>query len=187
MKERDTKLIIVFVSITVLVIGILFWPTLYRYDKFNQRFPVRINRLTGYTEVLTWEGWSPMKQKSEKAELIRIPDLELDKLEAKASIAPRDILDEVYLSGDIYNGSSWIIRKLKIRVRVEDKSGETKWDREFNYSTHLSPLSTGSIFLKVAEDKVLQTDVFQWGILEAFGYKESTLEEYGWEDLIMVF
>lgn len=49
-----------YVSIIVVIFlfGILFYPTLYRYDKLDQRYPVKINRITGKTEVLTDKGWN---------------------------------------------------------------------------------------------------------------------------------
>lgn len=41
----------------VILFGLFVYPTLYQYDKLDQRLPVKINRITGAAEILTAEGW----------------------------------------------------------------------------------------------------------------------------------
>lgn len=45
--------------ITLLILSILLfvYPTLYRFDKLDQKYPVKINRITGETQVLSGFGW----------------------------------------------------------------------------------------------------------------------------------
>lgn len=45
------------VPVSIVLFGLLVYPTLYKYDKLNQKQPVIINRLTGETKILTSEGW----------------------------------------------------------------------------------------------------------------------------------
>ena len=45
-------LVIIFLTIAVFV-----YPTIYKYDKLDQKYPVKINRITGDAQVLTMKGW----------------------------------------------------------------------------------------------------------------------------------
>lgn len=44
--------------ILIIVFGIFIYPGIYKYDKLNQNLPVKINRLTGNTKILTATGWA---------------------------------------------------------------------------------------------------------------------------------
>jgi hypothetical protein len=44
------------IVIGIVLLAVLIWPTLYRYDRMYDR-PVRINRLTGTAQVLSASGW----------------------------------------------------------------------------------------------------------------------------------
>lgn len=44
----------------IVAFGLFVYPGLYKYDKLNQKFPVKINRITGQTQVLYPNGWSNM-------------------------------------------------------------------------------------------------------------------------------
>lgn len=45
------------IPVSIVLFGLFVYPTLYKYDKLNQKEPVMINRLTGETKILTSEGW----------------------------------------------------------------------------------------------------------------------------------
>jgi hypothetical protein len=53
-----------FLLTVVLLIAIFVYPTIYHYDKLEQKYPVRINRLTGKTEVLYRDGWKDTTKKT---------------------------------------------------------------------------------------------------------------------------
>lgn len=57
-KNRIISFILAIVLI--IVFGIFIYPGIYKYDKLNQNLPVKINRLTGDTKVLTANGWTDM-------------------------------------------------------------------------------------------------------------------------------
>lgn len=58
MWKRATPFIAI---VLVLLLLVFVWPTMYRYDKMDQKWPVRINRVTGKTEILYSDGWQDVK------------------------------------------------------------------------------------------------------------------------------
>ena len=70
---------------TLIICGIFFWPTLYRYDSMKDGKKtrlVRIHRVTGSTEILLGEsGWKPVP----KLELFRPKNYSLQPLLLPAS------------------------------------------------------------------------------------------------------
>ncbi|MDB5056173.1 MAG: hypothetical protein JWM44_4223 [Bacilli bacterium] len=46
-----------FYTLALILVLTFVYPTLYRYDKYDQKIPVRINRITGKTEMLYSTGW----------------------------------------------------------------------------------------------------------------------------------
>ena len=57
MKTINLALILGF----ALLVGILFYPTLYHYEKHETSL-LRINRVNGYTEVFTTSGWQSVEK-----------------------------------------------------------------------------------------------------------------------------
>lgn len=81
------KLLIVSMSILFIVtFGIFIYPGLYKYDKLEQKYPIKINRLTGSTQILTQKGWisadNPKESQMEalRKELFRILQDDRDNL-----------------------------------------------------------------------------------------------------------
>lgn len=61
-------------AVACLMIGIFFWPTLYRYDQLTsgtKTVPVRINRVTGNAQFLTIYGWRHVGSQLEPAEKVK--------------------------------------------------------------------------------------------------------------------
>ena len=48
----------ILVIVAIALIGVLIYPTLWEYDKLYQELPVKINRITGSTYILTNQGWT---------------------------------------------------------------------------------------------------------------------------------
>lgn len=63
MNEQRKNMLFAFagIIICIIVFSLLIYPGIYKYDKFNQTLPVKINRFTGHTEVLTSNGWEEFK------------------------------------------------------------------------------------------------------------------------------
>ncbi|WP_438351566.1 hypothetical protein ACP8HI_13545 [Paenibacillus sp. FA6] len=57
LNKMSTYLLVI---LCIAAFGLFIYPGIYKYDKLNQKFPVKINRLTGETQVLYNDGWSDM-------------------------------------------------------------------------------------------------------------------------------
>lgn len=64
---KSKNLIVIISSVVVLLTLFFIYPTVYKYDKINQKFPVRINRITGSTQILYMDGWQSV-DKSQPSE-----------------------------------------------------------------------------------------------------------------------
>lgn len=66
-KMRTKNLLFVIISLGVLLFGFAVYPTIYRYDKMDQKWPVRINRITGTAEMLSTRGWEKLSNNDDAA------------------------------------------------------------------------------------------------------------------------
>tara|TARA_Y100000310_G_C20256801_1_gene611730 strand:- start:64 stop:597 length:534 start_codon:yes stop_codon:yes gene_type:complete len=166
----DTKKLII-ICATILLVGVLFWPTLYRYEKVTGvrggSFPIKINRLTGYTEAFVGGKWEPEVGQEEKKAIFPLPDIEKRKITGNASFG----LYESSFKGKIYNGTDWTIMKLIVKIVAKEADGSVRWDRNFEERTHILPLSTKSLYFSVTGAEGVASH--QWSIEEAFGYKSN--------------
>jgi len=88
---------------TLILVGILFWPTLYRYDNttlHGNTLPVRSHRLTGFTEYLLMGKWYPQEGQKIRKNTKLLPSQEQNKVTGNASLAYGSF------AGKIYNGSN---------------------------------------------------------------------------------
>jgi hypothetical protein len=162
----NTKIVIIFCS-TVIIVGILFWPTIYRYDKIvtkNYTIPIRINRITGYTEEYHpaaggWVSFSEEKDVTKKA--IPLPLQEKMKINGNAGFK----WDNRF-AGWIYNGSKCIITEIIVRIKAKNKDGSIRWERKFRKETYIKPLTQGALILTVADSKDASAE---WSIEEVLG------------------
>lgn len=75
-KNYKTTLLFLFLA------GIFFWPTIYRYDEMvlsDTKIPVRMNRLTGKTEMFVSEWISEPSSLSEKEKAENVAKAEKEK------------------------------------------------------------------------------------------------------------
>jgi hypothetical protein len=147
----------------LLVVGVLVWPTPYRYErlrgKFGETVLVRINRLTGKAEEYVDGRWIAPKPERKPQPL---PIGELAKLSGNAGFTGHG-----GFSGKLYNGTSWTITKITVRIVARGQRKEL-WDRRFATAIFAPPLSTGSILLNVTDDEGVVD--FDWYIIDAEGY-----------------
>jgi hypothetical protein len=141
MKDKVALLICAMVCVTLIICGILFWPTFYRYDKLG-RLPVRINRITGYTEILSPSGWSPAQEKN----LQPIPKDEIAKIEIRGFFDGKGSYEFT-----VYNGSAWTIKRIRLFVGLKDGNGKKVWERIYEKRDDILPFSTGSSSIKLMD------------------------------------
>ena len=161
----NTKRLLI-VCVTLLLAGVLFWPTLYRYEKMDFQglsTIVRINRLTGHTEYFMLGQWVAEKPQKKEKTSQRLPSVEKPLVIGKAT------LDGRMFNGEIYNGSNWTVTSITFRVVAKDKSGSVRWDRKFKETTRLNPLAASYFSVTVTE--VEGVGSFDWSIDEVLGYK----------------
>lgn len=188
------------VCITVIICGILFWPTLYRYDSMRdgkKTIPVRINRITGATEILLGEpGWKPVPKlepfKPENYSLPSpLPAAERAKLIGEKK-HPQDPFYDLgrsplpngcYLSipdkknysfkSEVYNGSEWtIVNELMVTIEAKNKDDTTRWKRRYKANIIggiINAFSSGSIIVETSD--AYGVAAYIWFIDEAYGGK----------------
>ena len=165
----QTKIVLI-LSLLILLIAFLFWPTIYRYDTIkmgNNELLLKTNRFSGTTQYFLGNRWideSPSKNKGGSSIL---PIDELSKVTGRGSFE----YDE--FRGSIYNGSSWQITDLRIELVAKSKNDSVLWTRSFNayiFNDVIDPLTNGKfqISLPNAQD-VVST---KWSIEEVRGIKK---------------
>ena len=172
------------ICIVLLIAGVLFWPTLYRYDKTTELMQVgdykeqetvliKINRLTGYTEVFKKGKWvSEEKAKAKVVQEKPIPCVVLPKSE-RAKLICRGSFSKYSRHefwGSFYNDTDWTIKEMQFRVIVTGKDGVVKWNKTFwDKDVSTSPWRSGNFsFALPAKD---YDDTFSFGAIEVRGYK----------------
>jgi len=161
---KTINLFIICVCVTLLIAGVLFWPTLYRYDKIGNSIPFRINRLTGYTEYFVDGKWNP-EEGHEKFISQTLP------IDARVEVTGNASFDYPHgsFSGKIYNGSEWTITKFTLRIVAKEKDNSIRWDRKFSESKTIKPLSISKFSISVTGDENISS--CDWYIVEVLGYK----------------
>ena len=160
----NTKNLLI-ICVTLLIAGVLFWPTVYRYDKIDfqgLQTLVRINRLTGYTEHYMLGQWIPEKALKKQRKSEPLPSWEKSLLIAKATLGFN------MFNGEIYNGSPWTITSVTFRVIAIEKSGSVRWDRKFKDTVRIRPLATANFAVTVSEAEDVGS--FDWHMDEVLGY-----------------
>jgi hypothetical protein len=179
---RNPKYLIIIAALIILV-GILFWPTLYRYDHIGDRF-LRTNRVTGQTQEYEDGAWNTQETKSNAVIESRygvLPHEEIEKVKGKASISSSPFEPNAF-KAELYNGSGWAITSIKVRIILREKNGTVRWDREFTASRDAmeaylskdsymgwSPQSTGTFKAKIND--YANFGDFSWLIVEITGNK----------------
>jgi hypothetical protein len=54
---KINRLIYLVAPVSIILFGLFIYPTVYEFDKLDQKYPVKINRLTGNASILTGNGW----------------------------------------------------------------------------------------------------------------------------------
>jgi hypothetical protein len=129
----------VLVVIVIIVFGIFVWPGIYQYDKMNQKWPVRINRFTGTTEVLGQNGWS----KIGGGTLSEVSQDDLKKMDANIKWT-----NYGWIEVNLYNGTNLKIKEITINAefKVDNNVDHT---REYKLTGDGIPLSSSKFIVNV--------------------------------------
>jgi len=107
----------------VLAFLVLVWPTPYRYDRLTvgpASFPVRINRVTGSTQILEPGGWQKAP-KPRHEELLPIGALEKIRL-GQANWSSQQ------LRFQLYNGSDYSLSEVTLKVTAYPEPSDGSFD-----------------------------------------------------------
>lgn len=140
--------------ITILFIGLFIWPGMYEYDKMDQKWPVRINRLTGETEVLIPDGWVPLGKagidQQAQNDHANVPEEELQKIDLRlkyneimSAYNPNQVLVRE-LSGTLYNGTERMITELIVEVTTFN-GDKIELSRRYVINTEARPYSDTTV------------------------------------------
>lgn len=151
MSEKNIIIICGVICATLLIAGILFWPTLYRYEKINfgdkqsGQYLVRVNRLTGYTEILRgYNGWRAVRSKKV---------IKAMTLEEIAKIAVKGVFNgKGNYEFAVYNGSGWTIKRIKLSIRADAECKKNLWQRVYETSIHVPQFSMSTSFIKLIDE-----------------------------------
>jgi hypothetical protein len=175
------------VCLTLMICGLLFWPTLYRYDSMSdgkKKISVRINRITGTTETFGLLGWKKPFNPEDYAPPERLPAAEIAKL-----IGGENPISELYKIGkstlpngsyvaiphkddfsfktEIYNGSKYPIGRMMIIIEAKNKDDTTRWKRKYqaNLNGQIQAFSSGLINIEPSD--AFGVAAYIWSIDEA--------------------
>lgn len=160
------------------------WPTPYHFTEMkvgNNVLPVRINRITGETEMLYPTGWGRLDDESgestKKPQSTMLPDSLLRKLEARGEFSNQ------FFEITLYNPTSWTIEELKVKLVVRNADGSVQITRDYIVPRKYPviggrPLSSSKFSTQVGFQP-LPFEKWSCTILEAKG-----LQERFWPELI---
>lgn len=179
MSSKLSALWIVLICSIAVGFVLYVWPTRYRFDHTNiagRRLPVRIDRITGNPEILTVNGWTPLKKPkdtltpkkaSEPKEETFYPDYPEDVAGRAGLKATYD--NRVIWEASLYNGSEWRLTELLVELSYKGLK------REYRMPCSIEPKSSGTCSTEVDTDVVLKWDDNNqkhpdWSIISAKGY-----------------
>ena len=88
-------------------------------------------------------------------------------IEEKAKITGYADLAYGFLKGKLYNGSTWTVKEVIVTVKVLEKDGSTRWDRQFREMVTIQPLTTVSFMVEVGGDSDIGS--FEWALVQVNG------------------
>lgn len=141
-----------FIASILVLIFIFVYPTIYRYDKLDQKVPIRINRITGKTEMFSADGWKePDDGSKANASAIKFQSGEIDLKQKSFKIGDLEIrkinLSKYDFSAEVINLGKKTLTLSSIETSLYDKNG--------------SPLIKQPIFKLIYSDlKPNETTVF---------------------------
>ena len=167
-------------ALLVLLFAVFFWPGLYRYDHMNVHgnvFPVRVNRLTGKTEIFYPTGWEePRKPLTESREsdesALLLPPHELAKVKVEGVR-----IDRSELRYRIFNGTARPIAAVQVVVQMSSPG----WPKERDFVLRWSGVDNTLTTHRAEPGSWYEGDIYAFGIPDPESAKWSvTLRAAKW-------
>jgi hypothetical protein len=160
--------------IFIILIALFVWPTMYRYDHmivYHNTYPVRINRLTGNSEILSGSnGWISLNDNSSSKESNTNANISKKLSQTISNKIDGNLLITNYgqIHADIYNGTDNTIKSIIIQITVTNANGNITLSRKYK----LDSFSWGGGSLRSTDYeapagfKLEQGDDFTWSIVD---------------------
>jgi hypothetical protein len=125
---------------------VLLWIERYKFDHVSlesgESYPVRVNRITGNTQVLYRGVWRPSSDLPKLPPLIQdLTAQDLQKLNGQAKLAEWSMLD---LS--LYNGSDFTLKEITVEVVVTESTGKEVLRRQYRIEQEHPPKRAKAYF-----------------------------------------
>ncbi|MCT2196193.1 hypothetical protein M3G15_13705, partial [Paenibacillus sp. p3-SID1389] len=178
-----------FIVFCIAAFGLFIYPGLYKYDKLQQKYPVKINRITGETQVLFNDGWRKMDgydgavqamehYKREIEQMIsdqndRITSSVLAEVKSQLEIIKQDISNQT-------TSETSVFENVRNRNEVSDEENTKSQGKEY--------FTQGDTTTRVKEVMGTPTGISGFGGYETWFYDSSMVnfedgKVTGWHDL----
>jgi hypothetical protein len=142
----------IFTLAIVLIVAVFVWPTMYHYSMLNGK-PVRINRITGSTEILYPSGWQSVGSANSSQSNSDSSSSGVEKQSGMLSVGTSSVtlgdikVDDIQVTGDtitceVVNTSSHPLTFYGLQVEAYDANGNVLPDQPFDsivYGETLNP------------------------------------------------
>jgi hypothetical protein len=137
----------------LLLLGGFVWPTLYRHENLqvgSRSYPVRINRLTGATEVFRGSSWVREQKRSTPRPLTVAELLAVTGRGHMTRLGPYG--PATRFNGTIYNGTSLTLTERTVQLTLRGVGGKPRWTRLFSTKVSIPPLSSATFGFDAGEE-----------------------------------
>ncbi|MBE0336426.1 hypothetical protein [Paenibacillus sp. 23TSA30-6] len=184
---------------SIVLFGLFIYPTMYKYDKLNQKYPVMINRLTGEAKILTQDGWQSTpdidsalgKMEQYKGEISVEIDNQKEEITQDVMAAVERQLDEIKTQSASSNQNSSESEFAAVRNRdVDLPNNKPTQDDQFieNQNNKKGTFSKGDSMDKVKEVMGTPSGISGFGMYETWMFDLSSVnftdgKVTGWSDI----
>ncbi|AIQ48317.1 hypothetical protein R70723_22180 [Paenibacillus sp. FSL R7-0273] len=101
-----------FILIGIIIFGLVIYPGLYKFEKLDQSFPVKINRITGDAKILTAKGWQDAGDYDYASALFaEYKQQVIDAMDGQSEIIKNDVMNSVH--NDLVKAKNEIINTME--------------------------------------------------------------------------
>ena len=169
--EPFSTSVIALVVVVAIACSVALWMGRYRFEQINlengESYPVRINRVTGNSEVLYRGVWKPASELPKLPPLVQdLKPEELAKLRGQADLFTEGPVFKLTL----YNGSGFTLKEITVEISVRDSHGEEVLRRTYRFQQRHSVQQTAE-YSEILDFSVGPGQTWAWRIASAKGIK----------------